>query len=141
MARQNDDDLDVLIEQAQKEASKSSALRAAPAKRRGMLWIWAGCVAIVAAFSVHSVWRGLAPPSTQQTTRDLEAAVDAARASIEQSRSQTGKLPETLPNASLAAVVSYEPGLSDYKLSATIMGVRVTLQPDGKMINETGVEK
>jgi hypothetical protein len=48
-------------------------------------------------------------------------------------------LPDALPNASLAAVVQYEPDSNEYKLVATMMGVRVTLQKNGSKSTDVGV--
>ena len=42
---------------------------------------------------------------------------------------------------SLAAVVVYEPGQQDYKLSATVMGVRVILERDGSKTRDTSESK
>ena len=56
-------------------------------------------------------------------------------------KSGSGTLPASIPNASLAAVVVYEPGQQDYKLSATVMGVRVTLERDGSKTRDTSESK
>lgn len=133
-----DDDLNALIAQAEQTASRSVLRK--PAERRPMgRWLWGAVLAGLTVYAVSTLWRELAPPSSQKTASDLEAVVDAARQSVEEARTQTGRLPEALPNASLASVVVYEPGTSDYRLSATIMGVRVTLQSNGQKTTETGV--
>jgi hypothetical protein len=99
------------------------------------------CLLLLTAWSLHSVWGALRPPTVQQTARDLEAVIDAARQSIESARTQTGQLPSALPNAALASVVRYEPDAGSYRLSATIMGVRVSLEPDGQKLTVTGEER
>lgn len=133
-----DDDLNALIAQAEQTAARSVLRK--PTERRPMWrWLWPAVLAGLTVYAVATVWDAISPPSSQKTARDLEAVVDAARRSVEEARTQTGRLPEALPNASLASVVVYEPGTSDYRLSATIMGVRVTLQSDGQKTTETGV--
>ncbi len=134
-------DLDALIDQAHQETLRAGHPSHGP-KRRALASRLSSMVLLAAAaFALYQLWSVFAPPSTGQTTRDLEAAVDAARQSIEDERSRTGRLPEALPNAALASVVRYEPDASTYKLSATILGVRVTLQSDGQKTTETGVNR
>ena len=91
--------------------------------------------------SIYSIWTQFAPPSADIVARDLERVIDTARDSVEKSKSETGQLPEVLPSASLGSVVRYERGQSDYQLSATMLGVRVTLARDGKKIVEKGIQQ
>lgn len=134
-------DLSSLIEKAEAEVLRAKpALPARSSRRpigRGMVML---VLLAVAATALHVMWDDLFTPPVRRTTRDLESAVDAARASIERVKAQTGQLPTALPNAALATVVRYEPDLGGYRLSATIMGVRVTLEPDGRKKTETGVD-
>lgn len=134
--------LDALIEQA----ARSEALRARPQasaspRRRGPRMVFVAALLVLCAVAFHSLWTALAPPSTGQTARDLEAVVDAARQSVEAARSRTGQLPSALPNAALASVVRYEPDAGSYRLSASIMGVRVSLEPDGHKVTVTGEDR
>lgn len=131
--------LEALIEHAAHAEALRAQRHAAGSERRPRRRLWFNaCLLLVTALALHSVWTSLRPPSTQQTARDLEAVVDAARQSVEEARSQTGQLPAALPNAALASVVRYEPDAGSYRLSATIMGVRVSLEPDGKKLTVTG---
>ncbi len=135
-------DLEALIQKAHHETLRAERGPQVPPPRRALAGrLWGALLLAVAAFALHALWSAFAPPSTSQTARDLEAAVDAARKSVEAERSRTGRLPDALPNAALASVVRYEPEVSTYKLSATILGVRVTLETDGRKTTETGVNR
>jgi hypothetical protein len=79
----------------------------------------------------REIWSSLQPPAREQVARDLQATLQSAHESIEQSANESGKLPGAIPSASLSTVVRYEPALGTYTLSATVLGVRVTLQRDG----------
>lgn len=89
----------------------------------------------------YYVWHANAPPSRLQVAEDLERVLDMAKASVDAAKSGSGALPAAIPNASLAAVVVYEPGQQDYKLSATVMGVRVTLERDGSKTRDISGSK
>ncbi len=134
-------DLASLIAKAQAEAVRARPQPVAPRPRQplGRAIVIAVLLSVV-AMALHVLWDDLFTPPVRRTTRDLEAAVDAARESIERAKAQTGQLPSALPNAALATVVRYEPDAGGYRLSATIMGVRVTLEPDGRKKTETGVD-
>lgn len=134
-------DLASLIEKAQAEATRARPQPvAAPVRRPVGRAVALAVLLVMLAAALHVLWDDLFTPPVRQTTRDLEAAVDAARESIERAKAQTGQLPTALPNAALATVVRYEPEAGGYRLSATIMGVRVTLEPDGRKKTETGVD-
>jgi hypothetical protein len=133
-------DLASLIEKAQAEAIRARPQPAVPPRRLPGRAIKIVVLLVALAGALHLLWDDLFAPPVHQTTQDLEAAVDAARESIERARAQTGQLPTALPNAALATVVRYEPDAGGYRLSATIMGVRVTLEPDGRRKTETGVD-
>ena len=137
---QGGDDLSALIRQAEGEASRQ-VRRAAPIQGPSVAKPALGAILIVLAiYAVYSLWAMFAPPSADKVAHDLDAAVEAAHSLVEKSKSESGQLPETLPSASLGSVVRYEHGQSDYRLSATILGIRVTLERDGKKIVEKGVE-
>ncbi len=93
----------------------------------------------VALFALASLWGHLTPPGKDAVARDLDQTVELARAAVDEARKATGELPPTLPNAALASVVSYEPAGTQYRLAATIMGVRVTLEPNGSKTVNMGV--
>jgi plasmid stabilization system protein ParE len=57
--------------------------------------------------AADSIWHHVAPRSEQKAVDDLVKLIDQARDSVEAARSQFGRLPERLPNASLAGVVRY----------------------------------
>ena len=100
-------------------------------------------LAVVVGFAVctYFFWHGNAPPSRERVAKDLERVLDMAKASVDAAKSGSGTLPASIPNASLAAVVVYEPGQQDYKLSATVMGVRVILERDGSKTRDTSESK
>jgi hypothetical protein len=135
------DDLSALIRQAEGEVSKQ--VRRAPAAPGGSFARPAlgTALAALAIYGVYSLWALFAPPSADKVTHDLEVAIEAARESVEKAKSESGQLPEAIPSASLGSVVRYEHGPSDYRLSATILGIRVTLERDGKKIVEKGVQQ
>ncbi len=93
----------------------------------------------VALFAAASAWTHLAPPGKDAVARDLDKAVELARTAVDEARKANGELPSTLPSAALASVVSYEPAGTQYRLAATIMGVRVTLEPNGRKTVDMGV--
>lgn len=80
----------------------------------------------------------LFPPSQKQIAEDLQTVLDRARDAIETSKAEAGKLPDALPNAALASVVKYEHDNTDYQLTATIMGVKVTMERSGRKTTELG---
>ena len=82
----------------------------------------------------YLAWWSFAPLPAGRVASDLEAVIEAARLSVEKAKGETGRLPDSLPNAALAAVVRYERGQSDYRLSTSVLGVRVTLERDGSKI-------
>jgi hypothetical protein len=138
---QGSDDLSALIRQAEREVSRQTR-RALPAPRGSFAKPALGAVLVVLAiYAVYSLWALFAPPSTEKVAHDLEVAVDAARESVEKAKSESGQLPESIPSASLGSVVRYERGQQDYRLSATILGIRVTLEADGKKTVEKGVQE
>ena len=92
-------------------------------------------------YVIASISARLTPPGSKEIARDLEIALEQARTAVEEAKNRTGKLPEALPNASLASVVRYEHQEDDYRLSTTIMGIRVTLEPDGRKHVEMGVKE
>jgi hypothetical protein len=135
-------ELSDLIDRASNEVALSSAAqeRRAKPRRSSMLGpiISTGLVAVV-LYLGHGLWRHHAPPTNEQVAQDLEWALNLARTSIEEIKASTGVLPQALPNASLAAVVQYEPDRDQYRLVATMMGVRITLQKDGSKSTDMGV--
>lgn len=68
---------------------------------------------------------------TQRAQSDLELILSHARDTLKDARNSDGSLPEILPNAAFAAVVSYHHDGASYELSASAHGVTVTLDSDG----------
>lgn len=134
-------DISSLIDQANsaigKQASRQ-AQRKPPCRPLPIGAIFAGVLAIGALFSVYSIWKNTGTPGDAQIARDLDIALEKAHAAVEDVKSKTGALPETLPNAALASVVDYDPQQGSYQLTANMLGVRVTLQRDGKKTTEKG---
>ena len=99
---------------------------------------WVLAIAVIGAFVylAPQLRRQLLPPSKDQIARDLEHAVNLARASVEEYKTRTGELPPALPHASLASVVRYERRRSEYHLSTATGSVRVTVEWDGSKSTE-----
>ena len=136
-------DYSALISKAEKAvAAKAGGDRrdptAGPGRRRQVL---VAAPAGVTVFALAWVSSQLAPPGKGAVARDLDKAVELARNAVDDARKTTGELPATLPNAALASVVSYEPAGTQYRLAATIMGVRVTLEPNGSKTVDMGVQE
>lgn len=123
-------DLSELIDAASREVSRTRATPSRPAAKRRPLVVPALAVAALLA-AAGLLWFQFKSPSVSRVQRDLEAAVDSARQSIETVRSSNGALPPALPNAALAQVVGYAQEANGYRLVATMMGVRVTMELDG----------
>lgn len=75
-------------------------------------------------------------PSRGRIQADLEKVLDQARNALESERRDTGRLPDAVPNASLAAIVRYERHVYDhgegtYRLSASSAGITVYLDGSG----------
>lgn len=137
-------DLSDLIDRAADEVSLSAAARerrARPQRTSSLSAIIAVGLVAAGLYLGHGLWRYHAAPTNERVAQDLERALNLARTAIEAARASTGVLPKALPNASLAAVVQYQPDQDDYKLVATMMGVRITLQKDGSKSTDTGVRE
>jgi len=93
---------------------------------------------ISSAWALESMWHHLAPHSEEKVIRDLTAIVEQARHAIETVRIEQGRLPEVIPNASLASVVFYDYRGEAYRLIAESGSVRVTLNPDGSQKIDKG---
>lgn len=140
MSDPNPQDLNALIDAASDTIDKKYS-RPVPASRRSIFKPVLSLILLaVIVYAGMSVYGRLAPPGPAKVTRDLESVVEQARAAIEASRKATGEYPDALPNAALASVVEYDHEKDTYKLSATIMGIRVTLEPGGKKQIEKGVQ-
>ena len=134
-------DYSALISKAEKAVAAKAGddRRERPAKPGRGRQVFAFALAGVTLFALASIWDRLAPPGKGAVARDLDKAVELARTAVDDARKTTGELPPTLPNAALASVVSYEPAGTQYRLAATIMGVRVTLEPNGSKTVNMGV--
>lgn len=134
-------DLDRLIRTAESEVV-GRAQRPAPTATHGgpgkagtvgvgvvLLALFVGCV-----YWLVSISR---PPPKKQVAEDLRQVLSQARDSVEASRDETGTLPPALPDAALAALADYEVEGDKYRLSATLLGVRVSMEWDGK-VHEDG---
>lgn len=105
-------DLSDLINRAQDKVELDHARRVtrvqaeSPLKR--MLPGVVGVVFVVSlVLAADSIWHHVAPRSEQKAVDDLVKLIDQARDSVEAARTRLGRLPERLPNASLAGVVRY----------------------------------
>lgn len=136
-------DLSSLINEAEKQIDhrdQTVARVSRPRKKLPLGYILAGLLWAVIAFMGFKLWQQIRPPAEQQIEQDLDAVIEQAHAAIETAKADTGELPDALPDAALASVVGYEHDREGYKLTATIMGIRVTLERDGKKTTERGVE-
>jgi hypothetical protein len=141
MNQDSNTDLSRLINAAETAVDKKEDRQTPrPRKRSPSPWMVVGILLVIIAASLAALWSELRPPGAADIARDLEAIVARARDAIEGARGASGELPAALPNAALASVVRYEKGQKEYRLSATAMGVRVTLEPDGKTRTERGVD-
>jgi hypothetical protein len=133
-----------LINQAKHEVSSQLERQRAQARRKSnpMMRLAIPFTALLLlGYLSFRIWADHTPPSKEKVEADLERILYAARDTIEAARDTDGKLPESIPNASIAAVVQYHADAQKYKLSTTILGVRVTLEQGGKTITQFGVEK
>jgi hypothetical protein len=143
MSNHEANDLSALIQQAARQVKGEAAIQVARDKatepsRRPRIVAQALLLGLICYLGYGAV-RLLTPPPASQVASDLEIAVDAARALVESAKATNGTLPEALPSASLASVVAYSHDRDRYQLSATILGVKVTLEQDGKKTIETGM--
>jgi hypothetical protein len=139
----NPNDLSRLIDQAENQVSQQAARSAKASRKPGPSLFKPVMMALLAGLTVYAVfaiWTRLAPPGPAAITHDLEVVLERARDAVESAKKETGEYPDALPNASLASVVSYNHETDNYQLSATIMGIRVTLEPGGKKQIEKGVQ-
>lgn len=129
------DALQDLIDQAGQEAVRQGSVppvRASGASRAPWLrWIVAGATVLAAIHTADLASRRWREPAADAAARDLAIVVQAAGRSVEAVRGQTGRLPEALPNPAHANLVRYKVTDGAYALSASVLGLRVTLQPDG----------
>ena len=136
-------DLDSLIGEASAAVDKAENLRQTRASRRQRKLgppIATAISLLIVAYAASTIWSRLAPPSDKQVEQDLAKTVTQAKAIIDQSRKETGQLPEALP-AAMASVVRYDKTDKAYTLSATILGVRVSMKSDGMMSTDRGVKE
>ncbi len=119
---------------------KADPLRASRRRRKLAPLVGSAIAAVVILYSGMQIWARLAPPSEKQVEQDLEKTIDRARAALDEARQQTGQLPEQLP-AAMASVVRYERADKAYTLSATILGVRVTMTSDGIKRTDHGMKE
>lgn len=135
------DNLSELISQAENTSQQQAEARPA-AKRKPIPFrlIFGVLLASVVAYAGTKISAALSPPTQKEVAHDLEVVIDKAHDAIEAAKTKTGELPDALPNAALASVVRYDHDKDTYSLSATILGIRVTLEPGGKKKTETGVQ-
>jgi len=129
-------DLSELISGASDQIAVDEARRKTRFKRSGLLQRILPALTMVlllgaAVWAGDLLWRHVAPHTEEKVIRDLTAIVEQARHAIETVRIEQGRLPEVIPNASLAAVVFYDFSGNAYRLIAESGNVRVTLNPDG----------
>lgn len=134
-------DYSALISKAEKAVAAKAGddRRERPAKPGRGRQVLVAALAGATLFALVSLWSHLSPPGKDAVARDLDQTIELARAAVDDARKATGELPPTLPNAALVQVVSYEPAGTQYRLAATIMGVRVTLEPNGSKTVNMGV--
>lgn len=134
-------DISKLIKQADEQVRHHDQ-RTSTSKRKSLpgAAIWNGVLLAVIVYAGVTVSDALSPPSEERVAHDLEQLIEHARQMVDDIQKDTGKLPDAIPNAALASAVQYEKRSTDYKLTATVLGVRVTLEGSGKPITETGVK-
>ena len=72
----------------------------------------------------------------QREQTDMKTVLDSARATVESARSRLGALPDALPSAALAALVSYERRGDTYRLSMSDGHTVATMDGDGTVAFE-----
>ncbi len=143
MSSPTPNDYSALISQASAEVDKKAQaqqLRESRRKKNTGQQIAVAVCTLVVSIAGYQIWSRLAPPGDKQVAKDLENTVEQARAVIDQTRKETGQLPDALP-AAMASVVRYEKTDKAYKLSATVLGVRVTMESDGPKRTDFGVKQ
>ena len=133
-------DISSLINQASNEVGKTNSSSATQAKEsRPLPWgtLFPIVLVSIALYAGYNVWQNASPPPKEQVARDLDVVLEKAHKSIEEAKAKNGTLPEALPNAALASVVDYEVRDKEYQLTTSMLGVRITLQRDGKKTTET----
>lgn len=113
--------------------------QAPPLGRRRNLLAWLALAGGL-AWGGYALYGQLAPPRPATVAKDLDKVIAQAQALVERTRERTGALPDTLPSSALASVVQYQREGGGYRLTAAVMGVRVTLEPGGQKTTQTGVQ-
>ena len=134
------DDLSQLVDQASGYVRTQKSKRhttPSPRSRYFSLLLQATLLGAL-AWGVYALFDTLSPPAPAEVAQDLGTVIDQAQALVEQSRRDTGKLPDTLPSSAMASVVQYQREGNDYRLSAVVMGIRVTLEPNGQKTTQEG---
>ena len=124
-------------DEVQETATRSLRKKSAKGENaRSMPVVWA----LLGVLLVYGLWHlgDLHLPSRKSTRAeaDLERVLTQARDVVEAARRSDRTLPDTLPSASLAAVVRYERYVNDhheesYRLSASSQGITLLLDSDG----------
>lgn len=136
-------DLDRLARQADEAIAKADrhrsagVTRPASSKRLHKMLAVAALVLPLLVLQAHFAWvdqfAALLFPvhRTQQEQADLQAVLEAARASVESAKARSGALPDALPSAAHAALVSYARQGGTYRLSMAGGQLLATMDADG----------
>ena len=130
----DDSNLADLISRAEVQAQRHETLRRVTPRRDSRQMSRMVLIAALLAVTTYACLQlhtALAPPNSEDVARDLQQLIEKSHALIERERQASGVLPGTLPSATLASVVDYEVTGREYRLSANVLGVRVTLDFDG----------
>lgn len=122
--------------QVQHKADEVQAATAAKAPTLPVSWILPAGLVLLVGWLGMTAWTAMNPPPEAQVSQELDQIVEQARGAVEAAKAENGALPDALPNAALSNVVAYDHDNDTYQLTATIMGVRVTLARDGRKSTE-----
>jgi len=136
-------DLDRLARQADEALAKADrhrgarGTRPASSKRLGQVLAVAVLALPLLVLQAHFAWvdqlAALLFPAhrVQQDQADLQAVLEAARMSVESAKARSGALPDALPSAAHAALVSYERRGDTYRLSMAGGQLLATMDAEG----------
>ncbi len=125
-------DLENLIAKANKEVrTRKSSARSrnhngrAASRQRFLIAGWI-TLCVVLAVALFGISQALIPVSAKAVRSDLNAALDAARDTVEDYRRINGRLPERIPVTALANLVHFERRNGGYHLETSLNGITLS---------------
>ena len=125
-------DLEKLIAKADEEVrtrKKSARSRShngsAASRQRFSIAGWI-TLCVILAIALFGISQALMPVSAKAVRSDLNAALDAARDTVEEYRRINSRLPERIPVTALANLVDFERRNGGYHLSTSLNGMTLS---------------